>query len=117
MIGQSMKRVFVSHPYTDNPQINIYKADKICKRLLREGVLPISPLHLFAFMSHDKGIRRELMSMCFDLILSCDELQVYGDSPGTQEEVKFAWAHGIKVVDCSVENFDRYMRERSEVRL
>ena len=78
--------------------------------------MPISPLHLFAFMRND-DLRREIMGICFDLLLTCDELWVFGDSEGTQEEVRFAWAHGIPVKDCTVNNFDKFMRERSEVRI
>lgn len=109
-----MKRVFVSHPYTDNPVVNKIKADKICKRLYRQGVLPISPLHLFSFIETDKD-RDDIMAACFALIAMCDELWVFGDSDGTDTEVRYAWNIGIPVVDCTVENWDKFTRERSEV--
>lgn len=110
-----MKRVFVSHPYTSNPELNKHRVDIICKRLLHSGVLPISPLHLFAFMGSDRGVRDDLMSVCYSLIDFCDEVWVFGDSPGTQAEVRYAWSIGKPVADCTVENWNRYMRERSEI--
>lgn len=109
-----MKKVFVSHPYADNPERNRRHADKVCRELYQSGVLPVSPLHMFAFLEDDNA-RADIMQICFALIEQCDELNVYGDSEGTREEVKHAYACGIKVNDYSVDNFDRFMRERSEI--
>ena len=109
-----MKRVFVSHPFANNPELNKIRADRICKALYKQGVLPISPIHLFAFLP-DERCREDIMQVCFRLIDFCDQVNVYGDSPGTQAEVRYAWSVGKPVVDCTVSDWNRYMRERSEV--
>ncbi len=36
-------RIFVSHPYADNPEPNRAKAEKICRDLVKEGHLPFEP--------------------------------------------------------------------------
>jgi hypothetical protein len=51
--GDDDMRIFVSHPYADNPEVNQRKATAICKRLVTEGHTPISPLHLFSFYDDD----------------------------------------------------------------
>ena len=112
-----MRKAFVSHPYTDNPDQNKRRADIICRRLLRDGILPISPLHLFGFVSNERGIREDIMTVCYRLIDMCDEVRVYGDSPGTQAEVRYAYQTGKPVVDCTIEDWDRFMRERSEINI
>ena len=87
-----IKRVFISHPFKDNPIENKKKVDVICKELFEEGkVLPISPLHLFSYMTDDR-YRNEIMEVCYDLISVCDEVWFYGESEGCKEEKKFALA-------------------------
>ena len=84
-----MERVFVSHPYADDPEANKIKAEKICKDLLAGGMLPVSPLHLFSFMDDDTP-REAIMEVCFDLIDKCDAVYVYGRSDGCRKEAEYA---------------------------
>jgi hypothetical protein len=45
-----MRRVFISHPYKDDPKGNKKLADTICRELEERGdILPISPLHLIFY--------------------------------------------------------------------
>lgn len=92
-----MKRVFVSHPFASDPKRNREKADIICRDLVRQGVLPISPLHLFSFMDDD-GEREKILQVCFKLIDICDEVWVYGDSEGCRKEREYALSIGKSVV-------------------
>ena len=40
-----MKRVFISHPYKDDPKGNKKRVDTICRELAeKDDILPISPL-------------------------------------------------------------------------
>lgn len=110
-----MKRIFISHPRTGNPALNRRRADAVCRELLREGALPVSPLHLFGFMDGGEMGRREAAAVCFRLIDLCDALYVYGDSPCTRAEVRYAWSIGKPVSDRTVTDWDGYMRQRSEV--
>ena len=78
-----LKRVFISHPFQSDPKKNSRKVNKICKRLISKGeVLPISPLHLFSFIENENGLREDIMAACFQVIKTCDELWVYGNSKG-----------------------------------
>ena len=92
-----MKRVFISHPYKDDPKGNKKRADTICRELAKKGdILPISPLHLFSFMEDD--LQREgILRVCFRLIDICDEVWVYGDSEGCRREANYAKSVGKPV--------------------
>jgi histidyl-tRNA synthetase len=90
-----MKKVFISHPFSKNMLINKMNVEKICQEI--NGVIPISPLHLFSFMKDDK-LRNEILKVCFQLIDLCDEVWVYGNSEGCNKEVEYANTKGIKVV-------------------
>jgi len=92
-----VKRVFISHPYKDDPKGNKKRVDTICRELAERGdILPISPLHLFSFMEDDLQ-REEILQVCFRLIDICDEVWVYGDSEGCRKEAEYARRAG-KVV-------------------
>lgn len=90
------KRVFVSHPYADNPIGNKIKANRICKNLLKQGCLPISPLHLFSYMDDDEN-REEILQFCYELIDKCDIVHIYGDSDGCRKEHDYAYQMGKEV--------------------
>lgn len=91
------KRVFVSHPYADNPIGNKIKANRICKYLLKQGYLPISPLHLFSYMENDNEIRDDIMQFCYELIDKCDIIHIYGDSDGCRKEHDYAYQMGKEI--------------------
>jgi hypothetical protein len=94
-----MKRVFISHPYKDDPERNKKRVDNICRELAEKGdILPISPLHLFSFMEDDDS-REEILQVCFRLIDICDEVWVYGDSDGCRKERAYALSQGKRVID------------------
>ena len=86
-------RVFVSHPLYSEGSVesNLRKADNICRELLEDGFLPISPLHLFFYMDSETAeIREQIMSVCRDLILMSDEVWVYGNKGGCAIERRWA---------------------------
>ena len=92
-----MKRVFISHPYKDDPKGNKKRVDTICRELAeKDDILPISPLHLFSFMENDEK-REEILQVCYRLIDICDEVWIYGDSEGCKREAEYAQRAG-KVV-------------------
>ena len=92
-----MKRVFISHPFTSDPEGNRVRVDIICHDLAKQGILPISPLHLFSFMENDDN-REEILQVCFGLIDICDEVWIYGDSEGCEKEREYAISRGKKVI-------------------
>ena len=100
-----MKRVFISHPYKDDPKGNKKRVDTICRGLAgKDDILPISPLHLFSFMEDDDN-RAEILQVCFRLIDICDEVWIYGDSEGCRMERAYALSQGKKVLNkCGDQN-------------
>lgn len=82
-------KVFVSHPYADDPAGNKLKVDAICKELVKEGYIPISPLHLFSFYEEDAD-RDEIMQVCYRLIGISDIVFIYGTSAGCKAEFNYA---------------------------
>lgn len=94
-----MKKVFISHPYADNPTCNKVKVDRICKEIVKKdtGILPVSPLHLFSFLDNDNN-STDIMDVCKHMICFCDEIWMYGDSKGCIQEYKHAKKLGIKAV-------------------
>lgn len=99
-----MKKVFVSHPFRNNPTENMKAIAEICRNLAEKGeVMPISPVHAFAFLDDTNPDHRELaLGYCAELIAVCDKLWLYGDwenSEGCQMEASFAYAWGIEVVE------------------
>lgn len=95
-----IKRVFISHPYRRNPSVNMRKVENVCNKIKEEydGVIPISPLHLFSFAKPGDLPRIEIMNTCYDLIDICDEVWIYGTSEGCMMEREYAESQGIKVV-------------------
>jgi hypothetical protein len=94
----NVKRVFISHPYSDYPEINRIKVNTLCEALNKDpNLLPISPLHLFAYMDDDTK-RNAILAACYDLIDICDEVWIYGDSNGTRAERDYAELKNKKVV-------------------
>ena len=65
------KYAFISHPYKDNPEENKKSVDRICKYLAGQGIIPISPIHLFSFYENDNN-REEIMNICYELIKISD---------------------------------------------
>ena len=99
-----MKRVFISHPFSSDPEGNRVRVDIICHDLVKQGILPISPLHLFSFMEDDLQ-REEILHVCFRLIDICDEVWIYGDSEGCEKERDYALSRGKKVLNkCGDQN-------------
>ena len=89
----------MSHPYSSNPELRLKQADIICKKLKREGYLPISPLHSFSYIEkEDEVIREEILQVCYGLIDMCDEawFYKYGDcSMGQLNEMGYCQIEGI----------------------
>lgn len=83
-----MGNVYISHPlrgaepYTrERCRENIDRVTQICLAVTRDFITatPISPVHAFSFLDPlecDEGL---IMTYCNSLLLSCDELWVFGD--------------------------------------
>lgn len=95
-----MKKVFVSHPYAANPKANLERVEIICNDLVGNGVLPISPLHLFSFFdSEDQNYRKDILKTCYKLIDASDIVYFYKYkklSPGQIKELEYCKLLGVK---------------------
>lgn len=105
-----MKKVFISHPYADNPVENRAKVDMLCKKVAAtENVLPVSPIHLFSFISeHDEeNYRDNIMEYCKHMIADCDVVRIYvynyRISEGQHEELMYAIRAGKEIEFVRVE--------------
>lgn len=94
-----MKRIFISHPYANDPEANKQSADNICRYVCRLGYLPLSPLHMFSFIDNENDyIRHQIMKVCYKLINMSDEIWIFGNSEGCQKELKYARKHNKKII-------------------
>jgi len=92
-----VKRVFIRILFLLIQKEIGVRVDIICHDLVKQGILPISPLHLFSFMENDDN-REEILQVCFRLIDICDEVWIYGDSEGCRKEREYALSTGKSVV-------------------
>ncbi len=94
-----MKRVFISHPYSDDPEGSRRRVERICRYMTRtmHYALPISPVHLFSFYEDDAGVREEILEFCYRMIDNCDQVFAFGDSDGCRKEIAYARKQGIPV--------------------
>src|SRR5262245_31412196 len=76
---QLRPRVYVCHPFANDPERNIDSVRGICGRLAAEGVMPIG-VHFYLPQFIDEATDRELaLELCLELLATCDEVRVYGD--------------------------------------
>ena len=90
-------KVFLSHPFSDNPELRLKQVDYICRNLSDE-ILPISPLHLFSFEDDDSR-REQILKVCFDLIDMCEKVFIYDYgklSAGQEKELFYCAKNNIE---------------------
>ena len=96
---ERLKRIYVCHPFADNPEVNASRVQDICRDLVESDFLPIAPqIYLPAFI--DELTERELaIALCLELVAVCDELWVYSGmiTAGMRREIDRAKALGIPV--------------------
>lgn len=88
--------VYIAHPLTSfgNPGLNYQRVTKICQEIVVKypHIVPISPIHAFKFFPWE-GSQERVMECCIKLLLSCEELWLFGQwesSSGCREEIKAA---------------------------
>jgi len=97
--GLRTRRVYVCHPFRDDPARNAERVRDLCAALIAEGCLPVAP-HLWLPRLVDDEVDRELaMRLCLELVDDCDEMRVYGTevTRGMRQEIERAEARGLKV--------------------
>lgn len=97
--GMRTRRIYVCHPYADDPEANAERVREICRALTDSGYLPIAP-HVYLPQFIDEGTERErALSLCLELIGTADEVRVYGGriTAGMRREIEHAEARAIQV--------------------
>ncbi len=97
--GMRTRRIYVCHPYSDDPEGNVVRVREICRALTDSGYLPIAP-HLYLPQFVDEKTERErALSLCLELVVTCDEVRVYGGrvTAGMRREIEHAEARAIQV--------------------
>jgi DNA polymerase III subunit epsilon len=93
------RRIYVCHPFADNPEGNSQRVGEICRALTESGFVPIAPqLYLPRFI--DEATERDsALRLCIDLLDCSDELRVYGGriTKGMRGEIEHAESRGIPV--------------------
>ena len=74
-----MKKVYVAHAFQGKKQ-NKEAITHICRALVKLGIMPISPIHVFSFL-HDniKSERLKTFEFCEELVETADELWLFGN--------------------------------------
>jgi hypothetical protein len=91
-------RIYVCHPWSDNPEANAKDIEFICKAIVAKRSLPVAPqIYLSRFM--DEATEREqAMNFCLQLLADCDLVLAFGTpSEGMRRELTFARSRGIPV--------------------
>lgn len=97
-----MKKVYISHPFSENIADNAEKIREICQQVSDRDILPIAPQLYLPYFVDELTQREKAMRFCLELITLCDEVWVYGDhSQGMTQEIEFAQRQGIRVVEMN----------------
>jgi hypothetical protein len=99
-----MRRIYVCHRYSDDPEGNTRAIREICRDLTARGYCPVAPqLYLPSFL--DEATERErAMVLCRELIDICDAVWVYRStqrptlSEGQLREIGEAATDGVELV-------------------
>lgn len=95
------RKVYVCHPYCGlgrpgEREQNLRSITEICRRIASTGILPVSPVHAFAWLDDHKPKERAIaIDLGLALLEACDEIRVYGhywESQGCQGEIAAARA-------------------------
>ncbi|MDP3984277.1 MAG: DUF4406 domain-containing protein [Acidimicrobiia bacterium] len=91
--------VYVCHPLRDDPARNVESVQRICRRLLTAGSVPLAPQLLLPRFLDEATERDIAIKMCVILVGKADELWVYGDpSEGMRLEIAEARRLGVPVI-------------------
>ncbi len=94
------RRIYVCHPFRDDPKRNIAWVRTIAKVMVSEGNTPVAPhLYLPAFVDEPTQ-RRLALDLGLSLLEACDEVQVFGPhiTEGMEREIEYARQLGIPVI-------------------
>lgn len=97
--GLRTRRVYVCHPFGDDPARNAERVRDICRALVVEGCVPVAPQLWLPQVIAEESERELALRLCLELLDDCDEVRVYGSdiTDGMRREIARAEARGIEV--------------------
>ena len=94
-----MRTVFLSHPFAENPGVNVARVITFARRIALEGHLPLAPHLLFRRVLDERTERELALRLCLRLVSLSNEVRVFGQSSeGMRLELAEAERLGIPVV-------------------
>lgn len=93
------RRVYVCHPYADDPEGNTERVRELTRALIDSGYLPIAPQLYFPQLLDESTERERALALCLELVGACDEVRVYGGrvTSGMRHEIERAETLSIPV--------------------
>lgn len=93
------RRVYVCHPFSGDPEGNAARVRGLCRKLHRQGVLPIAPQIYLPQFVDEATERVRAMELCIHLLELCDAIYVYGThlTTGMRKELWHASSKGMDV--------------------
>lgn len=94
-----LRRVYVCHPFSDDPAGNVERVRQVSRNLVVEGVLPVAPQLYLPQVVDEAPHRERALTLCLELLDTCDEVRVFGGriTPGMERELQHASRRGIPV--------------------
>lgn len=89
---RNRKKVYIASPYAGDIETNVANAIKYCRFAIENNRMPIASHLLYPQILDDKNPKEREVGLMFGLALLeiCDEVWVFGNSPGVDEEVREA---------------------------
>ncbi|SPF51197.1 conserved hypothetical protein [Candidatus Desulfosporosinus infrequens] len=111
-----MKKVYICHPFNGKKQ-NLQAITHICQALTKFGVIPISPVHSFSYLSDKVPEQRALaLTFCEELVSSCDAIFLCGaweQSEGCNREHNVALMEMIPIYNIDGWDGDKPLFRRN----
>ena len=83
-----MRTIFISHPFSSDPERSRVRVLAIARQLVSEGALPLAPQIYLPSCVEERAERDLALKLSLALVALADELRVYGGlSEGMRLEV------------------------------
>ena len=86
------KKVYIASPYAGDVENNVAKAISYCRFAIRKNYMPIASHLLYPQILDDSNPKERELGTMFGMALLeiCDEVWVFGRSPGVNAEIREA---------------------------
>jgi hypothetical protein len=103
-----MPLIYVAGAYTNNPEVNMQKAEQASIQLIRNGFAVFTPhKNFYDYQKYEDVDYETYLQIDFEIISRCNAVYVldnWNESPGTKREIEYCDSIGIPVLYQSVSN-------------